>query len=269
MKRAGLFRHVHRPEAATTAAWLSERLAAKGVEAVDVTEGADDGPLDIVFVLGGDGTLLRAADALAPTGAPLLGVNFGHLGFLSELERAELEDGVARVLSQGFDVEERLVLEAEVPGSGTVRGLNDVVVAKTTIGRAIRLGISVAGEQVVAWAADGVIVATSTGSTAYSFSAGGPIVSPRIDCLLVTPVAPHGAFARSLVVPSDEQVSLLVLPDADEAALSADGGPALPLSSGTIVTVRAAADRVRLAKLDPAPFWALVRDKFRLPADGR
>jgi len=282
MKRVGLFFHPERTEATQTAVWLAQQLLAAGVEtfALDTDLGATEitnvakfpDDLDLLFVLGGDGTLLRAADTLGLNGPPLLGVNFGHLGFLSELERADLESGLARVL-EGFTIEERMLIECEiVTPDGSVRvmrALNDIVIAKETIGRAIRLAVAVGDEPFGAWSADGLIVATSTGSTAYSFSAGGPIVSPRIDCVVVTPVAPHGLFDRSFVVPPDEDVVVRIEPDPDTASLSADGGPAVSLPSGTQVRSRAAKGKVRLAKLDPAPFWRLVREKVFMPKDER
>lgn len=280
MKRVGVVLHAGRPEAASTARALAERLVARGVEVwalnddaerigtpdVNGTERFSD-DLDLVFVFGGDGTLLRAAEAVDRTGVPLLGVNFGHLGFLSELERSQLEDGLKKLLDDGFTVEERLVLEGEIADNGgtrTVRALNDLIVAKGATGRAIRLSVSISGEPFVAWAADGIIVSTATGSTAYSFSAGGPIVSPNVDCLVVTPVSPHGLFDRSVVVSPDEEIALELRADPEGALLSADGQPAIRLNAGARVRVRAAGDRIRLAKVGPRPFWRLVREKFRL-----
>jgi NAD+ kinase len=194
-------------------------------------------------------------------------VNLGHLGFLSELERSGLDDGLKRLLDDGFSVEERLVLEAEVDRGNrvdTMRALNDIIVAKVATGRAIRLAVSIGGEPLVAWAADGIIVATATGSTAYSFSAGGPVVSPQIDCIVVTPVSPHGLFDRSVVVPPDEEIVLDLMGEKDPASLSADGLPAIKLAPGARVRLRASKDRIRLAKLEPRPFWRLVREKFHL-----
>src|SRR5438874_1318689 len=154
MKRVGVVLHGGRPEAVTTARALVETLTSRGVNVlaleadakrinVDAVEAAETLPddLDLVFVFGGDGTLLRAAEAIGPSGVPLLGVNFGHLGFLSELERSELDDGLKRLLDDGFTVEERLVLEAQVDQDGqveTLRALNDIIVAKMATGRAIR-----------------------------------------------------------------------------------------------------------------------------------
>jgi NAD+ kinase len=280
VKRAGVILHAERDEAASTARALVQTLVDRGVDvwALDGDDsrigvkGINAAPelpddLDLVFVFGGDGTLLRAAEAVGRSGVPLLGINFGHLGFLSELERSDLDDGLKRLLDNGFTVEERLVLEAEVDHGGrveTLRALNDIIVAKVTTGRAVRLGVSLGGEPLVSWAADGVIVATPTGSTAYSFSAGGPVVSPHIDCIIVTPVSPHGLFARSVIVPPDEDVELLLHGTGDAASLSADGLPAIKLSPGAHVRIRAAKDRIRLAKLRPRPFWRLVREKFHL-----
>lgn len=280
MKRAGIVLHAGKQEAATTARTLVETLAARGVEVLALEADAkriglpavtaagtlpDD--LDLVFVFGGDGTLLRAAEAIGRSGVPLLGVNFGHLGFLSELERSDLDQGLKRLLDDGFSVEDRLVLEAEVDHGNrveTLRALNDIIVAKVATGRAVRLAVSIGGEPLVAWAADGIIVATATGSTAYSFSAGGPVVSPHIDCIVVTPVSPHGLFDRSVIVPPSEEVLLELMGEDDPASLSADGLPAIKLSPGARVLVRAAEDRIRLAKLEPRPFWRLVREKFHL-----
>jgi NAD+ kinase len=280
VKRAGVFLHAGRGEAATTARTLVETLASRGVDVWALTtdakridlpavKAADSFPenLDLVFVFGGDGTLLRAAEAVGRSGVPLLGVNFGHLGFLSELERSGLDDGLKRLLDDGFSVEERLVLEAEVDHGDrvdTLRALNDIIVAKVATGRAIRLAVSIGGEPLVSWAADGIIVATATGSTAYSFSAGGPVVSPHIDCIVVTPVSPHGLFDRSVIVPPDEEVVLDLMGELDPASLSADGLPAMKLAPGAQVRLRAGKDRIRLAKLEPRPFWRLVREKFHL-----
>jgi len=280
VKRAGVILHAERSEAATTARALVETLIERGIEVwaltgddrrigVDGINAATELPddLDLVFVFGGDGTLLRAAEAVGRSGVPLLGINFGHLGFLSELERSELDDGLKRLLDNGFIVEDRLVLEAEVDhGDRTesFRALNDIIVAKVSTGRAVRLAVSIGGEPLISWAADGVIVATPTGSTAYSFSAGGPVVSPHIDCIVVTPVSPHGLFARSVIVPPDEDVELLLEGEYDAASLSADGLPAITLAPGARVRIRAAKDRIHLAKLRPRPFWRLVREKFRL-----
>jgi NAD+ kinase len=191
VRRAGLFLHGDRPEAETIGRWLAEALAKRGVEvcaltadaarlgspveAVDETGfGAD---LDLVFVLGGDGTLLRAAALAVPSGAPLLGVNLGRLGFLAELEPDQLGSALDRITGQGFEVESRMTLEGEVVLSGQTTerftAVNDVIVSKVMAGRLIKLDVAIDGEPFTTFAADALIVATPTGSTAYSFSAHG------------------------------------------------------------------------------------------------
>jgi len=280
VKRVGIVMHGSKTAAVEVGRRLAQRLLDRGLEVqasvadaarLEVAEvvAAETFPegADLVFSLGGDGTLLRAAEQVFRHGIPLLGVNLGHLGFLSELERAELEEGLVRVLDDGFEVEERSVLRGTISDQGRtshVFALNDIIIAKVEIGRAVRLAVSVAGEPLVTWSTDGVIVSTSTGSTAYSFSAGGPILSPRVDAMLVTPVAPHGLFDRTIVVAPDEEIGVRVLPEQVAVSLSADGGPALPLSSEAEVHVTVGG-RVRLAKIEPAPFWRLVREKFHLP----
>jgi NAD+ kinase len=285
VKRVGLFLHGDRAEAESIGRWLASSLASRGIgvcalapdaarlgEQVSVEDEAGFGSdLDLVFVLGGDGTLLRAAAMVLPAGAPLLGVNLGRLGFLAEIERGELEAALDRIINEGFDVEERMTLEGEVEQGGEIVerfiAINDIMASKTIPGRLIKLGLAIGGEMFTTVAADGLIVATPTGSTAYSFSAHGPIVSPQLDCLIVTPVAPHTLFDRSMVVSRNEAVTITVLPDPDAVSLSVDGRKAVELTTGALVRVRAADARLRLAQVDSSPFWQLVREKFRLPDD--
>jgi NAD+ kinase len=285
VKRAAIFLHGDRAEAESIGRWLAASLAARGIEvcaldadavrlgspvvAVDPAEFGVD--LDIVFVLGGDGTLLRAAASVLPTGAPVLGVNLGRLGFLAEIERGELEAALDRMINDGFEIEERMTIEGEIEHSGDVLdrfiAINDVIASKTVPGRLIKLGLAIGEEPFTTVAADGLIVATPTGSTAYSFSAHGPIVSPALDCLIVTPVAPHTLFDRSIVVRPDDSVTISVMPDPDAVSLSVDGLKAVELTTGAVVRVRAGRRRLRLAKVESTPFWRLVREKFRLPDD--
>ena len=285
MKRAGVFLHGDRPEAEAIGTWLAGALGRRGIEvhalAVDAARlgapvrSADEAgfgnDLDLIFVLGGDGTLLRAASYAVPSGAPLLGVNLGRLGFLAELERGELESALDRICDEGFSVESRMTLDGEVvAGTETIErftAVNDIIVSKVTPGRLIKLDVSLGGEPFTTFAADGLIVATPTGSTAYSFSAHGPIVSPALDCLILTPVSPHMLFDRAIVVGPHDELVITVLPDPDVVSLSADGRKETELPVGAQVTVRAGANRLKLAKVAGAPFWRLVREKFRLPDD--
>ena len=168
--------------------------------------------LDIVISLGGDGTMLRAVDAAYEAGVPVLGVNVGQMGYLTEVEPSEFGAALDRLIAGDFEVAERMVLEITVESAGSAQGrwfaLNEAVLEKVHTGRLARLEVDINGSFFTTYAADGVIVATPTGSTAYSFSARGPIVSPRHRCLLLTPVSPHMLFDRSLVLAPEETLAL-------------------------------------------------------------
>jgi len=285
VNRAGLFLHGDRPEAESIGKWLAAALAQRGIEvfalAADASRlGAPVQPtgesgfgedLDLVFVLGGDGTIPRAAALAVRAGVPLLGVNLGRLGFLAELERGELESALDRICEHGFEIESRMTLEGEVVIGGQVAerftAVNDVIVSKVAPGRQVTLAVAIGGEHFTTFAADGLIVATPTGSTAYSFSAHGPVVSPKLDGLILTPVSPHGLFDRAIVVAPGEEIEITVLPDPDVVSLSADGRKETELPAAAQVRVRAAPGHLKLAKVEGAPFWRLVREKFRLPDD--
>jgi NAD+ kinase len=285
VNRVGLFLHGERDEATTLGRWLAEALAKRGIEVCAPTadaarlgepvraedEAAFGEGLDLVFALGGDGTLLRAAALTVASGTPLLGVNLGRLGFLAELERGELEAALDKISQDGFEIESRMTLEGEVVvGEQTLErfiAVNDVIVSKVTPGRLIKLDVAIDGVPFTTFAADGLIVATPTGSTAYSFSAHGPVVSPSLECLLLTAVSPHMLFDRALVVDKREEIEITVMPDPDAVSLSTDGRDASDLPVGARVRVRAGSRPLKLAKVGAAPFWRLVREKFRLPDD--
>ena len=176
--------------------------------------------------LGGDGTMLYAVQLVYPSPVPLLGVNVGMLGYLSELEPDELEPWMPRLLAGEFEVSERMMLAVDVESAGAVRGswyaLNEAVIEKLRSGHLIYLDVSINGTAFTSYAADGLIVATPTGSTAYSFSAGGPIVSPDLRCIVLTPISPHMLFDRSLVLSEHEEVSFVVS-NGRNVALTIDG----------------------------------------------
>ena len=281
MKRAALVLHADRREAEEIGRWLTAALTDAGVEVCALaTDAARIGEqarsltpeefeqgFDLIFALGGDGTFLRAAELAAPSATPLLGVNLWRLGFLAAVERGELQGALGRILGKGFDTADRMTLEAEVTSGGVTQqlwALNDIIVSKVNPGRLIKLAVSVTGERFTVFAADGLVVASPTGSTAYSFSARGPIVSPVLDCLILTPVSPHQTFDRAIVAGPEETIEITLLPDPDAAALSADGRPAIELAPGAVVRVRRSERRLRLAIVDGGPFWALVREKFHL-----
>jgi len=221
-----------------------------------------------VVALGGDGTLLRALGLVLTEQVPALGVNAGRLGFLAEVEPSGLGDALAAVWAGRYRVERRTTLAATVlvDGRGVAEDLavNDVVLEKAARERLAAVAVSLGdGGPFARYAADGVMVASPTGSTAYSFSAGGPIVSPRLDAMLLTPIAAHMVFNRSLVLHPDEVVRMEVLPD-NPVIVSVDGRAARELPPGAVVEVRRGRHDALLIRIERADFYRLVRSKFRL-----
>jgi NAD+ kinase len=215
--------------------------------------------------LGGDGTLLSAAKRLAPQGVPLLGVNLGRLGFLTEVEPTELEAALAEALAGHLVVDDRMLLEGVTWRRGSISGrylaVNDLVLAKGPFARMVRLELSLDGGDRELYTADGTIVATPTGSTAYSLSAGGPVVAPALEAMLITPICAHTLTARSLVVPAQTEVALTVVGDV-EAYLTVDGQVGATVEVGDGLTVRRAPFKVRLLRRRAYRFWSVLRTKL-------
>jgi NAD+ kinase len=277
--RFGLVVHGGRPAAKEAAsrlvAWCRDRgITTRCLQALDI--GADESEeaarfpegLDLVISFGGDGTLLRAALQANRADVPLLGVNVGRLGFLTETVPEEAPDVLESFLEGDIDVQERLALVAEAEGAPWDEpqwALNEVIVEKTARHRLVTLAAFVGEDPVTTFSADGVIVATPTGSTAYSFSARGPIVSPWLQCLVLTPVSPHMLFDRPLVLAPDEHV-VLEVKGVEPGLLSADGRPGLELPIGSRVRIRRADRPARfLRRKESETFYSLLRRKFALP----
>jgi NAD+ kinase len=225
---------------------------------------------DALVVLGGDGTFLRAARAVADVDVPLLGINLGKIGFLSQVEAHELETVLADVVAGRFDIEERMALRGTVlPGgrSGSAESyiaLNDIVVARGALARVCHLDVSIGPSHLATFIADGLVVASPTGSTGYSFSAGGPIVDPTSRNLIVTPIAGYLSAIRSVVVGPHQVVRCRVL-DAHEALMSIDGREDRHLAVGDVVTVEVFERAIRFIELrGRPPFWDLLRQKVEL-----
>jgi NAD+ kinase len=275
----GFLVHPSRAEASSVADGLVAHLRERGA-AVRVYDGADTDDdaralafardLDLVVSVGGDGTFLRAAHLASRRGCPVLGVKVGRLGFLTEAEPASAARLLDGFLEGRVTIDERLALLATPSAASWSRpqwALNELIVEKRTRHRLVRLAISVDDRYVTTLAADGVIVATPTGSTAYSFSAGGPIVSPEVGCLVVTPIAAHMVFDRSFVVPATANVRLEVVGE-EPGLLSADGRASLELPVGAGVAIARAPEPARFVQLPDAPgFHARLREKFGLPGD--
>jgi NAD+ kinase len=229
--------------------------------------------LELVIVLGGDGTILRAAELVRGYSAPLLGVNLGHVGFLAESERDDLELAVARGLAKDYEVEERMTLSARVKvGKEVVYeswALNEATVEKASRERMLEVVIEVDGRPMSSFGCDGVVMSTPTGSTAYSFSAGGPVVWPGVAALLLVPLSAHALFARPLVVDADSSLAVELLERAGGSGiLWCDGRRAYDLPPGARVVVRRSPIPVRLARLHPGPFTDRLVQKFNLPVTG-
>lgn len=219
---------------------------------------------DLVISLGGDGTMLRAAQHAHAADAPLLGVNLGTLGYLTEVDTTHEVAAVRRVLNGDYETQDRMMLSCDAPGDTSV-ALNEVLVERASRSRLVRLGVKVGNESLGEFNADGVIVATPTGSTAYALSAGGPIVSPRAECLVVVPVSPHMVFARPFVLAPDEVVEITVRNSGQAASLSLDGHMGSDLGSGETVAVRRHERPLKLIRLGGPGFIERLRTKMNLP----
>jgi NAD+ kinase len=260
------------------AAWLGEHdvevrvpaelASAAGLDAYATDPSQFASGLDLAISVGGDGTMLYAVQLVYPSPVPVLGVNVGLLGYLSELEPEELEAWMPRLLAGEFEVSERMMAEVDVEsagaGNGTWYALNEAVVEKLRSGHLIYLDVSINGSAFTSYAADGLIVATPTGSTAYSFSAGGPIVSPDLRCIALTPISPHMLFDRSLVLAEHEEVSFVVV-NGRNVALTIDGRELGELCPGDRVRCRVAREPLRLVSVRPRDFHQILKTKFALP----
>ncbi|HSP52727.1 MAG TPA: NAD kinase [Cryobacterium sp.] len=229
--------------------------------------------LELVIVLGGDGTILRAAEVVRGCSAPLLGINLGHVGFLAESERDDLGEAVRRALLRDYLVEERMALAVRVKLGNEVIyetwALNEATVEKASRERMLEVVIEVDGRPLSSFGCDGVVMSTPTGSTAYAFSGGGPIVWPTLDALLLVPLSAHALFARPLVVGPDSSLAVEVLARTGAAAvLCADGRRVRDLPPGSRVIVRRSPVPVRLARLHSGPFTDRLVNKFNLPVTG-
>jgi NAD+ kinase len=226
-----------------------------------IVTGDEEKP-DMVLAVGGDGTVLGAARSALAWDVPVLGFNLGTLGFLARAEPAEMETVVGRLLSGDYDVEERLTVSADV-GSGAQDGVNDVVVEKIDSTRLVSLEVVVDGSLFTTYRADGLIVATPTGSTAYSFSAGGPVMDPRVRALVLTPVAAHSLFDRPIVLPANSRITVTVRGDRP-VRVNVDKTPLGNIGDGGSAAISVGSKPARFVTFGPVAFPGLVREKFGL-----
>ncbi|MBD8023824.1 NAD kinase [Microbacterium gallinarum] len=252
-------------------------LAAVNDSFADVRVLGDDVPvrdIELAIVLGGDGTILRAAELVRDGTAPVLGINMGHVGFLAEIERDDMDDAVRRAIERDYEVEERLALHVRVKDAADsviyeTWALNEATVEKASRERMLEVVIEIDGRPLSSFGCDGVVVSTPTGSTAYNFSAGGPVIWPTVEAIAVVPLSAHALFATPLVVGPEHAVAIEVLERTNGVGiLWCDGRRSHDLPPGARVVVRRSEQPVRLARLHPASFTDRLVRKFRLPVEG-
>lgn len=286
MKTIGLFPYIHKEEALSGARHIIDFLEARGVQAVLLPEAAQSlGRPDLaapeekfgtraetVVALGGDGTMLAVARRMAPWGIPILGINVGHLGFLTETDLEGTDTALENLLQGRYTLDERMMLRAEVYHDGRLEAsylaLNDVVINRGTMARIVTLPTFVDGEWVEDFRGDGLIVATPTGSTAYALAAGGPVVAPDIPVLLLTPICPHMLAVRPIILPPDSNVELRVGGARQgEIRLTADGQSGQALEPESVIIVRRAREVAKLVHIRPEGFFRLLRSRLGQPSD--
>ncbi len=294
-RRVLLLAHTGRPEARAVAIAFVEALSGHGLvvrllaheakdlgvspeaysPAVELTESEDDASRDceLTLVIGGDGSILRAAEVTYANATPVLGVNLGHVGFLAEAEPEEVLSTIEAIVSRRYTVEDRLTLDVRVIRDGEIVtrtfAVNEASVEKAARERMLEVMVEVDGRPLSRWGCDGVVCATPTGSTAYNFSAGGPIVWPGVEALCLVPISAHALFARPMVIGPESVIAVELLARTDGAGvLWCDGRRTVDLPPGARIEVRRGEQPIRLARLHEAPFTDRLVAKFGLPIDG-
>lgn len=283
-RRILLVTHANRSGLPALATEVAGRLRDQGIEVHELEQGWDsleDDPAvstlaagaELVVILGGDGTILRGAEVSRGAGVPLLGINHGRVGFLAEAEREETAAVVERIVARDYEVEERMTLEVDVYRDGEqvshTWALNEASIEKSARERMLELTVEIDGRPLSTWGCDGVVVATPTGSTAYAFSGGGPIVWPDVQAMLVVPISAHALFARPVVLGPDTRVAVEVVPHATtHGVMWCDGRRSVDLPPGARIEVCRSRTPVRLARLSSQPFTDRLVAKFALPVTG-
>jgi NAD+ kinase len=240
---------------------------------LELSKDVKESDLELAVVLGGDGTILKAAELVRASQTPLLGINLGHVGFLAESEKNEISSTMARVVAKDYLVKERLTLDVSVKLDGKevyrTWALNEATVEKSARERMLEVVVEVDSRPLSSFGCDGIVVSTPTGSTAYAFSGGGPVVWPSVDALLMVPLSAHALFARPLVISPNSLVAVEVLQrSAGAGVLWCDGRRSTELPVGARVEVRKSEKPVRLARLSQGPFTDRLVRKFSLPVEG-
>lgn len=294
-RRVAVLTHTGRREAVETAVGLIERLAEADITAVvpaadatmlneRLTHATVVGAtpecyadqirdVELMLVLGGDGTILRGAEKVISSDTPLLGVNLGHVGFLAEAEAADVDSIVEQVVHQTYTVEERFTIDVTLRDRHEIVwssfAVNEVSIEKAARERMLEIAVEVDERPLSRWACDGMLVATPTGSTAYAFSAGGPVLWPELDALLLVPLSAHALFARPLVLGPTSVITVeLIHASPSHGVVWCDGSRSVELRDGMEIEIVRGKHRLRLARLSQAPFTDRLVNKFRLPVEG-
>ena len=271
--KAGITPVMDKQERAETLAHAKtvSNLSAESI--LELGKDVQESDLELAVVLGGDGTILKAAELVRNSQTPLLGINLGHVGFLAESEKNEINSTIARVVAKDYLVKERLTLDVSVKLDGKevyrTWALNEATVEKSARERMLEVVVEVDSRPLSSFGCDGIVVSTPTGSTAYAFSGGGPVVWPSVDALLMVPLSAHALFARPLVISPNSLVAVEVLQrSAGAGVLWCDGRRSTELPVGARVEVRKSDKPVRLARLSQGPFTDRLVRKFSLPVEG-
>ena len=267
IERLGMLVHPEKPEAARLARRLAEICREKGpaLVPVDSRNASALADVDVVAVLGGDGTILRALRLMGEKMVPVLGVNLGTMGFLAECAPEALEEAVRRLAAGDYRLEERMLLRVEREGGESSLALNDVVVSRGACQRVLQADVTVDGQAAARFSGDGLVISSPTGSTAYSLSAGGPVVVPQLDCIVLAPVCPHTFSARPMVVSGESQIEAALSPRGagGRLMLSIDGGDGIALERA-VIRVRRAQERLPFVRFGENRFFSSLRGKLSL-----
>jgi NAD+ kinase len=273
LQKAGITPVMDQQERAETLAHAKTVSNSSAESILELGKDVQESDLELAVVLGGDGTILKAAELVRASQTPLLGINLGHVGFLAESEKNEISSTMARVVAKDYLVKERLTLDVSVKLDGKevyrTWALNEATVEKSARERMLEVVVEVDGRPLSSFGCDGIVVSTPTGSTAYAFSGGGPVVWPSVDALLMVPLSAHALFARPLVISPNSLVAVEVLQrSAGAGVLWCDGRRSTELPVGARVEVRKSDKPVRLARLSQGPFTDRLVRKFSLPVEG-
>jgi NAD+ kinase len=271
--KAGITPVMEQHELAETIRYSNTVNDSSASSILELGKDASESDLELAVVLGGDGTILKAAELVRGSQTPLLGINLGHVGFLAESEKNEISSTIARVVAKDYLVKERLTLDVAVKLDGKevyrTWALNEATVEKSARERMLEVVVEVDSRPLSSFGCDGVVISTPTGSTAYAFSAGGPVVWPSVDALLMVPLSAHALFARPLVISPNSLVAVEVLKrSAGAGVLWCDGRRSTDLPAGARVEVRKSDKSVKLARLSQGPFTDRLVRKFSLPVEG-